>query len=263
MLHFKLDVRCNAGGHAQEGQWHCHRWGPDKPLKWELRRVLPLFGFKDTAHVTLHHRMQEWRGPWAAMLTVWGLQPAQHMGDSSTSLLRRRELDARLLDKSEKEYWVSSTALIGLAAHFITFRRARANKLIAKAVAADFYEQVWSAEDTDTLLGIAPPPEILQSCDHGFGPDYQCDCLRAARANMRADNSPQATLLQKVLALQAWPDCKPCMWWLEAILTAGARLVDLNANRWGAFDPTTETSHLRGRAARDGGSAQATRMPLL
>jgi len=212
--------------------------GHGESLRWELRRLFPLVGYKCSSHRTkVCNRIREQVGHWKAFKESYGWPTEEIVGQSWHSVVCGPDQQSGLRGTEEQEYWVETRMLLGLILFWQGYRKLPCERARCQVAATTVLQMTCLPEQLEEFPGLVLSDEDRALCRRGCADDEaeQCLCVEAYfEACARRDaNDCRHTHLWTVLASsQPWAACRTVASLVSKNLEFFAGLVDENFERW-------------------------------
>lgn len=209
---------------------------PPVALKWEVKRVLPAVGFKESSQNTKvcdtianESSFPAWSRTWAR----FGHRPEDMFGRSRRSLQARVAPEEALQD-ADQEFWFSTPGLLFTLLHWARFRKFTEDKARAMSVFKQFLRQ---CVDVDKLVATRPlqlDPAHRSLCRDPPIVEDTCKCVaRASRLVMREGGEPQSRVAELLAALFREDGCAASRQWADTLVQHIAGIIDDSVEAWG------------------------------
>lgn len=204
-------------------------------LLWEIRRLLPAWGYVERSRATSTCRVvNRLKSGWDALWQHLGLEPRDRCGLSRHSQGARGQRADQLVE-SEQEYWLDTAGLISLLPWLYERRRSVEARNQVKLFATMFLQLTCEPTYKHEAFLIVPPATLLL-CDIGQrGPDGSCACMQVVQ-HEKAQLSQQRTILQVlafICVLLGQLQCTACTKHVRDILLAYSQHIDSRPDAWG------------------------------
>lgn len=214
-------------------------WAAQGSLRWELRRLLPASGWKETRHRHLSKALKDMWTEWEALAWSMGLYPHEHLGKSRRAIAGEARQQGRGEVEGEHEFWVSTTMLLLLFVHLRGQKRRPQGRVLARELGRLFVELCVPASSLQGFDEWVPPQDVARLCSKDPKVDGFCACLQRASSEgsrlVRGEQSPQNHQMNVLRYLFELRECRALREWASLLVKRLSAVVDMSVRDWGDF----------------------------
>ena len=231
--------RCSADGVTHRVTWKAYQSEQeDDSLRWEFRWFAKDLGYEcKPGRQMWRHIGDNWKR-WVEVVESSGLPTEVHMQSSRTALNKCNGKEVEAL-QADQEHWVSTAGLLALMCDWTHSRRKCDVRSAVSALAEGMLEACLPAATAILLEGQRVPMQNNELACNVKKSAGRCLCLKkfVSENSLQSDAAtPQARLLEKLVALSKHRYCKAVQSWLSQELMQIADAIDDNVAEWGNFE---------------------------